>query len=250
MVLGFLIYFLAGKNSTTTEQSDSVVDAQTTVIAEQSPTTNEQTATTDNTTNSENNDHPYVDLGLPSGTLWATCNIGANAPEEYGDYFAWGETEPKSDYKWSTLKYCKDKKGERFSKYNTQSKYGSVDNKTTLERSDDAASVNWGSDWCMPTPAQFKELKDNCTWTWTSINGNDGYEVKGPNDNTIFLPVAGYRLGTSLYDDGSYGNFWSSSLYSDGPNGGRYLNFYFDDVIPDDWCSRHYGFSVRPVWCR
>jgi hypothetical protein len=130
--------------------------------------------------------HEYVDLGLPSGTLWATCNIGANSPEEYGDYFAWGETSPKSNYKWSTLKYCEDDNGDTYSKYNTDSKYGNVDNKTTLERSDDAATANWGNDWCMPTLAQFQELYDKCTWTWTKKNGKKGYEVKGSNGNTIF----------------------------------------------------------------
>ncbi len=86
-----------------------------------------------------------VDLGLPSGTLWADRNIGASSPEDYGDYFAWGETTTKSNYEWSTLKYCEDNTGDRFSKYNTQSKYGNVDNKTTLEKSDDAATANWGS---------------------------------------------------------------------------------------------------------
>ena len=194
--------------------------------------------------------HSYVDLGLLSGTLWADRNVGAALPEDYGDYFAWGETTTKTNYDWSTLKYCEDNTGDKFSKYNTQSKYGSVDNKTTLERSDDAAYQNWGSDWCMPTQTQFQELKDECTWTWTTRNGKKGYEVKGKNGNTIFLPAAGCRYGTSLYGDGSYGFYWSSSLRSDGPYGGRGLDFDSGYVDPDDWGSRYFGFSVRPVRCK
>ena len=110
------------------------------------------------------NAQTFVDLGLPSGTLWADRNVGAALPEDFGDYFAWGETTAKSNYNWSTLKYCEDDTGDKFSKYNTKSEYGIVDNKTTLERSDDAATANWGSDWCMPTPAQFQELYDNCRY--------------------------------------------------------------------------------------
>ena len=191
-----------------------------------------------------------VDLGLPSGTLWADRNVGAALPEDYGDYFAWGETTAKSNYTWSTLKYCEDNTGDKFSKYNTQSKYGSVDNKTTLERADDAATANWGSGWCMPTQQQFQELNDNCTWTWTTRNGKNGYEVKGKNGNSIFLPAAGCRGGTSLYDDGSNGRYWSSSLGTDYPDGGRFLSFDSGLVDPDGWLDRSRGFSVRPVRCR
>lgn len=194
--------------------------------------------------------HPYVDLGLPSGTLWATTNIGAANPWDYGDYFVWGETTTKSTYAWSTLKYCEDNTGDKFSKYNTQSKYGSVDNKTTLERSDDAAAANWGSDWCMPTQAQFQELKDKCTWTWTTKNGKKGYEVKGKNGNSIFLPAAGYRNGTDLGSACSCGIYWSSSLNTDYPSSG--LSLYFDsgEVCPGIWYYRRYGQPVRPVRCR
>ena len=191
-----------------------------------------------------------VDLGLPSGTLWADRNVGAALPEDYGDYFAWGETKPKSNYSWATFKYCEDNSGDRFSKYNTQSKYGNVDNKTTLEKSDDAATANWGSDWCMPTQQQFQELKDNCTWIWTTRNGKNGYEVKGKNGNSLFFPAAGYRYGTVLYLAGSDGSYWSSSLYSDDPYGGRYLGFDSGSVDPDNWYYRGSGFSVRPVRCR
>ena len=194
--------------------------------------------------------HDFVDLGLPSGTLWATCNVGANNPEDYGDYFAWGETTTKSNYDWSTLKYCLDNEGYEYSKYNTKSQYGSVDNQKDLEQSDDAATANWGSNWCMPTPAQFQELKDKCEWTWSTKNGKNGYEVKGPNDNTIFLPAAGSRNGASLNGVGSDGYYWSSSLLTNNPQGGHRLYFYWFDVLPDGWGYRCYGFSVRPVLCR
>ncbi|MBO7269682.1 MAG: InlB B-repeat-containing protein, partial [Bacteroidales bacterium] len=115
------------------------------------------------------NDHEWVDLGLPSGLKWATCNVGANTPEGYGDYFAWGETSPKNDYSWSTYKYCKGSKNT-LTKYNTDSNYGTVDNKITLDLSDDAARANWGGKWRMPTKAEQDELINNCTWTWTTQN--------------------------------------------------------------------------------
>lgn len=191
-----------------------------------------------------------VDLGLPSGTLWADRNVGAALPEDYGDYFAWGETTTKSNFTWSTLKYCEDNNVHKFSKYNTQSKYGSVDNKTTLERADDAATANWGSGWRMPTQQQFQELNDNCTWTWTTRNGKNGYEVKGKNGNSIFLPAAGFRSGTGRYDAGSFGHYWSSSLNTDDPYRGRGLHFCSSYVSPDYGYDRWYGRSVRAVRCR
>lgn len=156
----------------------------------------------------------------------------------------------KSNYVWASLKYCEGNTGDQFSKYNTKSEYGNVDNKTTLEKSDDAATANWGSDWCMPTQQQFQELKDNCTWTWTTRNGKNGYEVKGKNGNSIFLPAAGYRYGAGLSGAGSDGDYWSSSLDTDYPDGGRGLAFGSGDVDPDDWYRRLYGQSVRPVRCR
>jgi len=196
------------------------------------------------------NAQTYVDLGLPSGTLWADRNVGASSPEDYGDYFAWGETTTKSNYILSTLKYGEDSDGEKFSKYNTQSKYGSVDNKTNLERTDDAATANWGSDWCMPKLQQFKELKDNCTWTWTTLNGKNGYEVKGINGNSLFLPAAGHRYGIELYDADSDGYYGSSLLDTEDPNGELGLYISSGVINPGNWFGRNFGVSVRPVRCR
>ena len=196
--------------------------------------------------------HEYVDLGLPSGTLWATCNIGANAPEEYGDYFAWGETEPKDNYSWANYKYsaegasCGD---PRLTKYCNDSDYGNdgfTDALTTLEASDDAATANWGAGWRMPTREEFNELKNNCTVTWTTQRGVNGRLFTGPNGNSIFLPAAGVRYDSELYSAGSYGCCWSSSLGPGYTDIACYLYFVSDDygMFYDD---RYFGRSVRAV---
>ena len=190
-------------------------------------------------------DHEYVDLGLPSGTLWATMNVGANAPEEYGDYFAWGETEPKEVYNWSTYKWCNGSY-KTMTKYCTSSSYGTVDDKTQLEPEDDAANVNWGSSWCMPTKEQQDELRNNCTWTWMTTNGVKGYNVTGPNGNSVFLPAAGCRDGNSFYDVGSYGYYWSSTLHVDRSFYAYYLMFTYNEVDYHNY-HRYQGFTVRPV---
>ena len=157
--------------------------------------------------------HEWVDLGLPSGTLWATMNIGANNPGECGDYFAWGETAPKEIYNWSTHIWCNGSENT-LTKYCTKSNNGNngfTDDKTELDPEDDAAYVNWGSSWRMPTIEQLQELQQNCTWTWTQQDGNYGQLVTGPNGNTIFLPAAGYRWDHGLYYE-EYGNYWSRTL--------------------------------------
>ena len=178
-------------------------------------------------TSGTENGHDYVDLGLPSGLKWATCNVGATAPEGYGDYFAWGETSPKNDYSWSTYKYCNGSETS-LTKYNTESDYGTVDNKTTLELSDDAARANWGGTWRMPTKVEQDELRNNCTWTWTTQNGVNGYKVTSKtNGNSIFLPAAGYRIGSSVYHVGSCGYYWSSSLYEKSYPGFACCNLHF-----------------------
>ncbi|MBO7183837.1 MAG: InlB B-repeat-containing protein, partial [Bacteroidales bacterium] len=186
----------------------------------------------------------WVDLGLPSGLKWATCNVGATSPEGYGDYFAWGETEDKFSYSWNNYKYCNGSE-TTLTKYNTNSNYGIVDNKTTLDLSDDAARANWGGKWRMPTKAEQDELRNNCTWTWTTQNGVNGYKVTSKtNGNSIFLPAAGRRYGTSVDDVGSRGCYWSRSLNESSP---YYLYFYSGYV---DWGSsrdRNEGHTVRAV---
>ena len=197
----------------------------------------------------DSNGHEYVDLGLPSGLKWATMNVGATKPEEYGDYFAWGETEPKpkDNYSWSTYK-LELGTGDNgpFSKYNTISSYGTVDNKAVLDPEDDAVHVNWAGSWRMPTDAEWTELRTKCTWTWTTQNGVKGRKVTGRNGNSIFLPAAGYRDVTWLYNVGSFGNYWSSSLYTDYPY--RAWSVLFgSDLVCRNYYSRYYGRSVRPV---
>ena len=188
-----------------------------------------------------------VDLGLPSGIKWASWNIEASAPEEFGYYFAWGETKPKGDYSWSTYKFelGSDYHGP-FSKYVTKSSYGTVDNKTVLDFEDDVAHAHWGDSWRMPTYSEWKELRENCTWTWTIQNGVKGYLVTGSNDNSIFLPAAGNQYDTDLSSVGVWGSYWSSSLNTDNPYYAYYVNFNSSSVY---WVNgrRNYGFSVRPV---
>ena len=186
------------------------------------------------------NGHEYVDLGLPSGLKWATCNVGASKPEEYGGYYAWGETEEKSDYDWSTYKWCR---GNR----DTITKYGLFDNKTVLDPRDDVAHVKWGGSWRMPTEAEQWELHYDCTWTWTTQNGVKGYKVTGPNGNSIFLPAAGYRYGTVVEVRGSRGYCWSSSLDSSNSDLASCLDIYRDDYTSLFCYGRSYGRSVRPV---
>ena len=207
-----------------------------------------------------NNGHEFVDLGL--SVKWGTCNVGAKKPEESGDYFAWGETCPKSEYTCVNLKYCNkptggnlsqlfriltDRDRDTFSKYCTDSSYGTNDNRTILELSDDAARANWGGAWRMPTTAEFQELLDKCTWEWTKINGKNGYKVTSKsNGNSIFLPAAGYRSGTGLYYVGSIGYCWSCSLNTYVPDSAQYLSFGSGgrDTGKD---YRYCGRSVRPV---
>ena len=186
--------------------------------------------------------HEWVDLGLPSGTLWATCNVGADTPEEYGDYFAWGETKPKVSYDWETYKWCDSSRS--YTKYCSNSKYGVVDNKTELDPDDDAAYVNWGSSWRMPTKEQQDELREKCSWLWTQRNGVYGQLGTGPNGNTLFLPATGLRNIGSLLVTGSEGMYWSRTLNS--TNGAVRLEVYSSHL---SWNSdnRFRGYTVRAV---
>lgn len=210
------------------------------------------------------NGHEYVDLGLPSGLKWATCNVGASKPEEYGDYFAWGETEPyyaeghsqdnpcsnwktgkTAGYDWASYKWCNGSNKTQ-TKYCTNSSYGTVDNKTVLDIADDAAHVNWGGDWRMPTEEEQDELRTKCTWTWGSLNGVKGCTVVGPNGNSLFLPAAGNRWYSDLYLDGSFGRYWSSSLNSEDQDFAVCFYFYSVDVSKSDG-GRYGGHAVRAV---
>ena len=191
------------------------------------------------------NGHDYVDLGL--SVKWATCNVGATTPDGYGDYFAWGETSPKSRYDWSTYKYYNGS-SSTYTKYNTESDYGTVDNKTTLDLSDDAARANWGGKWRMPTKAEQDELRNNCTWTWTTQNGINGCKVTSKtNGNSIFLPAAGDRSNTSVSFVGSSGYYWPSSLYEGGPNGACYL-YFSSGMVAWSANERYRGLTVRAVF--
>lgn len=186
------------------------------------------------------NGHEYVDLGLPSGLKWATCNVGSDSPEDYGSYFAWREVKTKNSYTINnSLAY-----GMSESSLKSQ---GIIDKNGNLTPSYDAATVNWGGTWRMPTLTEIKELINYCSWTWTTQNGRNGYRVKGPNGNSIFFPAAGYRHDTSLNSVGGYGYYWSATVNANDSNYAYNLDFYSGN---QDWycdSSRSRGQSVRPV---
>lgn len=196
----------------------------------------------------QGNEHEYVDLGLPSGTLWAIYNVGADTPEEYGDYFAWGETEPKSVYNWSTYQYCNGDWNTltKYCNYSNCGNNGFIDNLTILEPSDDAATANWGESWRMPTIEEWQELYNNTDVTWTTQNGMNGRLFTASNGNSIFLPVSGHRFENSLEFIGNYGYYWSSSLFFDGPNYAWYFSIDSCDYSMGR-AARFFGYSVRPV---
>lgn len=199
-------------------------------------------------------DYSYVDLGL--SVKWATFNVGATKPNEYGKYFAWGETDTKESYSGSNYKLSEGKKLDDmdspmdFTKYCGNESYGTVDNKNVLESTDDAAFVNWGSDWRMPTSEEMQELIDGCVWEWTADFNDSGISgfvgVSKVNKNIIFLPAAGNRRYSSLYSEGSYGRYWSSTLEKSSTN--KVDCFYFEKedfkLMPD---YRFCGRSVRAV---
>jgi uncharacterized repeat protein (TIGR02543 family) len=192
------------------------------------------------------NGHEWVCLGLPSGTLWATCNVGATNPEDYGDFFAWGETAPKETYNWDTYIYHYDSGG--LTKYCSAANYGYndfTDGLTTLEAEDDAATANWGSVWRMPTSAELYELKTYCTLRKTTKNGVNGHLFTGPNGNSIFLPNA--SMTDNPNDASTYGYYWSSSLYSNFPEQSNAFMLY-NGSSGVTYLYRFMGLSVRPVF--
>ena len=173
------------------------------------------------------NGYEWVDLGL--SVRWATCNVGASVPSEYGDYYAWGEIETKSEYRKETsLTY-----GVELDDISGNLQY-------------DAATANWGEGWRLPTKQEFEELYAECYWEWTFLDGVAGLKVTGPNGNSIFLPAAGYRSGPSLDYVGEYGRYWSSTPYKSGTQIAYYLYFNSGSYYVD-WFGRYYGYSVRPV---
>ena len=208
----------------------------------------------------------YVDLGLPSGLKWAKCNLGASKPSDYGDYYAWGETAPKADYTWATYKWMQA--GQSDWKYITKytfadGKTGGIwydssgnfigDNLTTLRPADDAATQQLGSPWRMPTVDEQEELITKCTWTWTTQDGVNGYQVDGPNGNAIFLPAAGLRSGSALGSAGSRGFYLSNSHSSHSSHSTSRndvvfrIYFYSNGQHSMDTYLRCLGYSVRPV---
>ena len=175
--------------------------------------------------------HEYVDLGLPSGLKWATCNVGASKPEDFGNYYAWGETSTKTEYMEDNSKTY----GKSMLDIAGNSNY-------------DAARANWGGTWRMPTKSEMQELINKCNWEWTTHNGVKGYKVTGPNGNSIFLPAAGIRLGSSVDDAGSFGSYWSSTPNEDITDEAYYVLPFNSDEYCMDYCYySNVGGSVRPV---
>ena len=173
------------------------------------------------------NDHGYVDLGL--SVKWATCNVGANSPSDYGDYYAWGETSTKSSYDTDNSKT-----------------YRKIMGNIGGNSSYDVARYRWGGSWRLPTKAECQELVDKCTWTWTTQGGHNGYKVTGKNGKSIFLPATGWRDGTSPKYVGEYGNYWGSTPYERGTDGAYNLGFN-SSYHYVGWGYRDCGRSVRPV---
>jgi hypothetical protein len=198
--------------------------------------------------------HTFVDLGLPSGRLWATCNVGASSPAEYGDYFAWGETSAKSEYNWLTYKWCNGASYDDMTKYCTVAGFGYngfTDNNSLLDAADDAATANWGGLCHTPTQTEFYELRDYCIWQWVSSykgeNVSGYYVISKQNGNYIFLPAAGYRLAGNVYNQGTYGCYWTANLRKGYSNYACDLFFHSGDADVSYYGYREYGFTVRPV---
>ena len=193
--------------------------------------------------------YTYVDLGLPSGLLWATCNVGADTPEGFGEFFAWGETQPKNTYNWNTYQHC-DGSINTLTKYCNNPDYGYngfTDTLTILLPEDDAATVNWGSDWRMPTFEEWWELYNTVPSRWTTFNGVYGLLFTASNGNSLFLPAAGSRYDDDeLRDWNSSGSYWWSSLYTNEPSTAYFVYFSWNFQNHTN-CSRNCGLSIRPV---
>lgn len=191
------------------------------------------------------NGHTYVDLGL--SVKWATMNIGAGGPSDYGKYFSWGETETKYDYDWNTYSHGNDE--SCMTKYCTDKEFGVVDGRTTIEPSDDAAHVYWGGKWRMPTKDEMRELQKDCTWEWVNSYNNTGkmgYKVTGPNGNTIFLPAAGGKFQYNDVNRGTYGYYWTSSINEEYNIFAWYMSFN-SNIHFSGYDKRIYGRPIRAV---
>ena len=248
-------YTFSGWNTSANGLGTSYYDRQTITINSNMTLYAQWTANGGSQGSGQLNGHAYVDLGLPSGTKWATCNVGANTPEEYGNYYAWGETITKEIFNWETYIYAEGTTDEdpRLTKYcyNFPLDFGNngfTDGLSTLETIDDAATANWGAGWRMPTETEMIELYQNCSHIWKTQNGVNGRLFTGTNGNSIFLPAAGLRNGSNeLYGGGSSGSYWSSSLFTSGnPTIGLNLEFNYDNCLGHG-AQRRYGFPVRAV---
>lgn len=189
--------------------------------------------------------YEYIDLELPSGTLWAACNVGALNPEECGGYYAWGETEEKGEYTWSTYKWCNGS-NNTITKYCTENIHGIVDNKRVLEAEDDVAQTKWGGSWRIPTANEQQELIDNCIWNPGKLNGTEGFwATSKSNGKSIFLPAAGCREGREIRYSGIFGYYWSVASCDENSN--AYSLRFYDNHISREGYGRSAGFTVRPV---
>lgn len=210
--------------------------------------------------------HNYVDIGLPSGIKWATCNMGASKPSDSGDYYAWGEVETKGGYSWTTYLFCKEEDG-RLNKYCHTEELGVVDKKSVLELDDDASTSKWGKKWRMPRKEEFQELIDNCIWEWTNDFEGSGKSgcvgTSKRNENKIFFPASGQRYeakyafaqmpGFSIPNpqngiefEGEFGGYWSSSLCLERSKGAFIMNVS-SYAMELDIAQRCIGHSVRAV---
>lgn len=187
--------------------------------------------------------HTCVDLGL--SVKWATCNVGAEKPEAYGNYYAWAELTTKEEYTWLTYRHCNGS-STSLTKYCVGNAYGKVDNLVEMESCDDVATVEWGRRWRIPTDAEMTELREKCTWTWTSLNGVNGYEVVGKNGKSIFLPAAGSYQSAGLSYVGTQGLYCTTTSCKNYSFSAYELNFTSEVVERAD-ISRRFGVSVRPV---
>ena len=201
----------------------------------------------------------FVDLGLT--VKWATFNVGASQPQESGDYYAWGETDTKNRYYWSTYQYnigeYDEDKLSSLTKYCPKSQFGYdgyTDTLSVLELSDDIAHLKWGGNWRIPTIQEFMELLDSCTWEWKTLNGVKGFKVTsnvvGFTDNYIFLPAVGYISGSKRFNDNPTINYWTGSLFARKPYYSYCLSYHYesDETVYIGSSGRYLGRPIRPVW--